>query len=516
MPLAAQETKSVEQLSRELKQLQESFQKQQQLYQQQIDALQKQLESLKQTQTTVAAEQDKLKEAMKTGMAEQPRPESVEPKPWRPTDPIQLRKGAAYLDLGLVGTFAAGGSTANDIGNLQPGGHDPNQRGFSLQGLEATFSGAVDPYFRALSTIVFGIDNGGETFVEVEEGWLETTSLPANLQLRAGQMLSEFGRLNAQHVHSWAFADTSLVNARFLGADGLRNLGARVSWLAPTPFYSELFLGVQNSQGETAASFRSDAADGAFPLAFRSANNDRGVSAISDLLFTPRYAVSFDLSDSHTLLLGASAALGPNSRGDAGTGNSDTQIYGVDLTWKWKPTNHQGGFPFVQWQTEAMLRKYGANAFDWDQNADGGDGDGNGFVDGGILVDPLTGLPAVLPRETLTDYGFYTQLLYGFKKGWVAGLRFDYVSGDRGAYEQRGLEVGDNAGVGGTATLALAGNDLQRQTRYRISPNLTWYPTEFSKIRLQYNYDDRTDVGIDHSVWLQFEFVLGAHAAHKF
>jgi hypothetical protein len=47
-------------------------------------------------------------------------------------------------------------------------------------------------------------------------------------------------------------------------------------------------------------------------------------------------------------------------------------------------------------------------------------------------------------------------------------------------------------------------------------PNLTWYPSEFSKIRLQYNYDDRHDIGVDHSVWLQFEFLLGAHAAHKF
>ena len=55
-----------------------------------------------------------------------------------------------------------------------------------------------------------------------------------------------------------------------------------------------------------------------------------------------------------------------------------------------------------------------------------------------------------------------------------------------------------------------------RAERWRLSPNLTWYPTEFSKIRLQYNYDDREIEGVDHSVWLQFEFLLGAHAAHTF
>jgi len=55
-----------------------------------------------------------------------------------------------------------------------------------------------------------------------------------------------------------------------------------------------------------------------------------------------------------------------------------------------------------------------------------------------------------------------------------------------------------------------------RNDCWRLSPNLTWYPTEFSKIRLQYNYDDQAIFGTASSVWLQFEFLLGAHAEHKF
>ena len=77
-------------------------------------------------------------------------------------------------------------------------------------------------------------------------------------------------------------------------------------------------------------------------------------------------------------------------------------------------------------------------------------------------------------------------------------MRGDYVTGNQAQYEK------------------LYGADLARATRWRISPNLTWYPSEFSKIRLQYNYDDRDRIGVDHSIWLQFEFLLGAHAAHKF
>ena len=99
-----------------------------------------------------------------------------------------------------------------------------------------------------------------------------------------------------------------------------------------------------------------------------------------------------------------------------------------------------------------------------------------------------------LPAETLKDWGLYSQVSYGFRKGWIASLRGDYVTG-----RQAGLEP-----------------DPDRDMRWRVSPALTYFPSEFSKIRVQYNCDDRDNVGVDHSIWIQFEFLLGAHAAHKF
>ena len=98
-----------------------------------------------------------------------------------------------------------------------------------------------------------------------------------------------------------------------------------------------------------------------------------------------------------------------------------------------------------------------------------------------------------LPAERLNDRGVYSQLLWGIKPRIVAGLRGDFVSGSNAAFDSE-----------------------LRAERYRVSPNLTWYPTEFSKLRLQYNYDHHQGIGVDHSLWLQFEFILGAHAAHKF
>jgi hypothetical protein len=408
-------------------------------------------------------------------------------KPWSPTDPIRLLGSQRnYLNLSFDALVAAGTSTANDIEKLQLGGHDPNQRGFTVQNLETTFDGKVDPYFRGQANVILQIDPEGEAVIEAEEAFLETMSLPGNLQVKAGQFFTEFGRLNPTHPHTWDFVDQPLINGRFFGADGLRNPGARVSWLMPTPFYSELFVAIQNSQGETAQSFR----NGHEGEAFLGRLHDGGrVRSLSDMLVAPRYAASFNLNDSQTLVAGASAAFGPNGSGN----NADTQIYGVDLFWKWKPVNHHAGFPFVSWQNEAMLRRFQANSFNWDLDADG-------------LLNPdgseqdlnADGIPDLLARETLTDYGLYSQISYGIKKGWVAALRGDWVGSDSAQYER------------------LLGRDADRASRWRVSPNLTYYPSEFSKIRLQYNFDRRNGLGDDHSVWLQFEFLLGAHSAHKF
>jgi len=484
----AQETNEVEQLKKQVRQLQENFDRVQREHQEQIDTLLKKLDGLaKRQQTEPKKVEQKPSPAAppETSAVVAPRTEAAPgpvAKAWSPADPIRIGKGGTYMDISFDGLFAAGGSTANDIeGGTQLGGHDPNQRGFTVQNVELTLSGAVDPYFRAQANIVLQLDSGGETFIELEEAFAETTSLPWNLQAKAGQFFTEFGRLNPQHPHSWAFVDQPLVNGRFFGPDGLRSPGARLSWLVPTPFYSELFFGVQNSQGGTAYSFRDDHGGAKF---LGRVNGSRGVENFSDMLLTTRYAASFDLTANQTLLAGVSAAFGPNSSG----ADTDTQIYGVDLYWKWKSPHAHGGFPFVSWQTEAMVRRYEAGPY------------ASVVLQSGPPGPPGGGFPVYVlrPTETITDWGLYSQVLWGFKPGWVLGLRGDFVTGDNAPYEK------------------ISGKDLSRAERWRISPNLTWYPSEFSKLRLQYNYDDREGFGVDHSIWLQFEFLLGAHAAHKF
>jgi len=466
----SQDAAQIEQFKKQLQEMQEKLNATIREQQAQIDSLKSKIEQLS---TNAAAVPPPTTNAPGLATAQPPSPglataPGVASEPWSPAQPIRIGGTQNYINISFDALVAAGTSTASDIDRLQPGGHDPKERGFTVQNLESVFEGKVDPYFRGQANIVLQIDPHGDTTIEAEEAYLETMALPFNLQVKAGQFFTEFGRLNPSHPHTWDFVDQPLVNSRFLGEDGLRSAGARVSWLVPTPFYSELFMTIANSQGGTAFSFRNDH-DG--QLFFGRPAIEGSVKTFGDMLFVPRYTASFNLSDSQTLLAGASAAVGPNSSGT----DADTQVLGLDLFYKWKSPRQHAGFPFVTWQTEGMMRRFEAAAFSG-----------------------ASGNPA-LPHEVLYDYGFYSQISYGFRKGWIAALRGDYVfPGNDGRYQQ------------------IVGPDLDRATRWRISPNLTYYPSEFSKIRLQYNFDHREFFGDDHLVWVQFEFLLGTHAAHKF
>ena len=383
-----------------------------------------------------------------------------------PVGAVQLSPAAprsgAYMNIGLVSLADAGWSSQPNVSALQRGDHDPHVRGFTMPNTELTFDGAVDPYFKGFTNIVYKLNANGETGVELEEAYLLTTSLPANLQLKVGQFFTEFGRQNPQHPHAWSFVDQPLVMNRMFGPDGLRSQGARLSWLLPTSFFTEALVTVMNSTGGTAYSFRSDGSaeiHGGTPF-------ERPVQSLRDLLVAPRISSSFDLSETQTLVVGTSGAFGPNNSG----ADARTRIYGVDAYYKWKPAAAREGFPFVSLQAEAMSRRYAADARQAAGEAIG-----------------------ALPSEQLKDRGAYAQVLYGIRPRVVAGLRGDVVHGDPAAF------VTD-----------------ARADRTRISPNFTWYPTEFSKVRFQYNYDDSRAIGTDHSFWVQFEFLLGAHAAHKF
>jgi hypothetical protein len=397
--------------------------------------------------------------------------------------------GAAQLklvDISLDGLFGAGWSTEHDpeLQDLEGGGHDPRKRGFTVRGVEISMMGAVDPYLDGEMHLVDFIDPiPGENVVELEEAFMTTRSLPKGLQLKAGQFLTEFGRINPTHPHAWAWLDEPIINTRVFGPDGMRAPGARLSWLVPVEWFSQVYVAVQNANGEQMSSFLANQAFfeerpiGGRPFVYRD------VRSLEDLTYTVRWENSWTTCNEEvTWLAGASAAFGPNCTGFEG----NTQIFGLDLTRKWKPAKNERGWPFTIWMSEFIMRRYGADGFFGPNPAD--------------LAVNLS-----LPAETLADWGFYTQILYGFKPKWAVGLRYEFASGSNYSLNQDFVPVSHN-------------EDPFRDNRHRLSPLLAWYLTEFSRFNFQYNCDfaEHLPSKNAHSFWLGAEFMLGSHPAHKF
>jgi hypothetical protein len=399
---------------------------------------------------------------------------------------------AQLLDISLDVLTAGGWSTADnqELENLQGGDHDPRQRGFTLQQAELSFSGAVDPYFAGEAHLIYFLDTEGESRFELEEAFATTQMLPFGLeehglQLEVGTFFTEFGRLNPRHPHAWSWQDQPVILTRLFGGDGMRGPGVRTSWLTPLPWFSELQVGFQNAKGETMVSFLAN--DEVFeerPIGGRPFA-DEDVGSPDDLVKLLRWVNGFDFSDTLSSQLGLSFLHGPNATGDDGR----TLIYGADLVLKWRPLTAHRGWPFLSFEAEIMKRDYRADSFFGCPAADDGCSE-----------------PLALPSDTLHDWGGYAQVLWGFRRNWGLGLRYEYATGSGDDFDaaEDGFVSRDD--------------DPFRDDRHRVSPLLVFHPSEFSRLRLQYNYDraDFLDGSDAHSVWAGLEFLFGAHAAHSY
>lgn len=511
LPSAADEPGEIEILRREIQTLRERDAARQT----EIDELRRELQGLKATVGThqtipaktlhPAGGQPAVPSALDQAVADLPTntAPSIATAPRTSGAIASRRVGNANLrliDISMDVLWAAGGSTAPDpeIEQLQAGFHDPRQRGFTLQQAELGLAGAVDPYFRADAFIIATTDT-----IELEEAFLTSTSLPWGLQLEAGSFFTEFGINNRQHPHEWDWIDQPVVNSRMFGGEALRGPGFRLGWLTPLPWFSELHVGMQNAnEGEFTSSFIGEDQVGGRPQV------KRNVDSMSDLLYLTRWVNSWDLDDSLTTRIGLSSLFGPN-----GTGNdARTYIYGVDMFWLWQPVDHFRGWPFVSWQTEAIMRDFEADRFvaGTEVEDDGGEGEhgharsalryaraaqddhDDDHDDEGELMD--------LPSNTLHDWGTYSQVLWGFRRPWALGVRYEYASGT-------GASLPDGRSA-----------DSLRDNRHRVSPLILWQPTEFTRFRLQYNFDraDFLDDDEAHSFWFSMEVLYGAHMAHPF
>ena len=353
------------------------------------------------------------------------------------------------------------------IAGFMPAGDEvgPGRRGFDLGESELTLSANVDPYFYANLTASLT----GDDTVSVEEAYVKTIALPDGLSLKGGRFFSGIGYLNEVHSHAWDFADQPLVyQAMFDGQ--LAQDGAQLKWLAPTDMFIE---------------FGAESGDGAqFPGTRLSGNGLNGGALLLH--------VGNDIGDSASWRAGVSwLSRRAEERGfddvdasgapvfDSFTGRSRTWI--ADAILKWAPHGN-GNLRSLKLQGEYLQRTE----------------DGQLSQDG--TLQPLAG--GYHARQS----GWYVQGVYQFLPRWRFGLRYDSL--DSGAVAiglvQQGL-------------LPLADfNVLAAASPTRTSAMFDWNPSEFTRLRLQYAWDDARVSMRDRQLMLQYLYAIGAHGAHKF
>jgi hypothetical protein len=211
----------------------------------------------------------------------------------------------------------------------------------------------------------------GEEGVDLEEGFVTFSTLPAGLLVKAGKLRSAFGKVNTMHRHTLPWADRPLVSENLVGGEeGISDAGVSVARLLSNPW---VFL---EATGQV---FRGDSGE-----VFKATRR-------RDLSYVGHLRGYKDLSESTNIDLGVSFARGYNAADNVSGPDPNrfvTRLYGVDATLRWRPLRRAIYHSFV-----------GRSEVVWSQRD--------------------------LPDEPLTAAGFYLSGDYQLGRRWYTGLRFD-------------------------------------------------------------------------------------------
>jgi hypothetical protein len=440
-----------------------------------VAALRAEVEALKteyaQRVTALEARIGQLESASAATVAAAPAPApEAEPPPPPPSAPS--RNPTAFnpsISVILAGNYAdlSQDPSTWHLAGFMPGNAEigPGERSFNLGESEVTFAASVDPYFTAQLTAALS----GNGDLGVEEAFFRTTSLPAGFSIKGGRFFSGVGYLNEIHAHAWDFVDQPLAYQAFLGGQYAED-GVQVKWLAPTDTFME--FGAEAGNGE------------AYPGTRLSRNGLNSVALFAH--------VGGDIGDSIGWRAGLSwldqdaenrSYADVDSLGqpvvNAFTGSSSLWV--ADATLKWAPTGDTLRH-VLKLQAEYLRRtESGSLAFDT-----AGQNLGNSYRS--------------------TQDGWYVQGTYQFMPRWRVGLRYD------------ALDSG-NTRIGLVQDGTLLASDfplLQSASPSRFTTMIDWSPSEFSRLRAQYAWDDSRDSQTDRELLLQYIYAIGAHGAHKF
>lgn len=326
------------------------------------------------------------------------------------------------------------------------------EEGFGLGHTELSLSSPIDDLFEGRLTAVLE-DHEGETELELEEAFLQTTGMPYNLSIRGGRFLSQVGYLNSRHLHEDDFVERPAAYRALLGSHYFDD-GLRLNLLMPTPFYwqigAEAFDGGRMSEGDedigvytVNTRFGGDIS--------RSQSWQAGLSYLNNRQIHGEHEEEHGHEEEHEEEHDHGHAHGPAYTGE--------NLYIADLVWKWAPGGNNR-------QQQLTLSGEYLYADDLNEHATSDD----------------------------VHKGWYASAVYQFAPQWSAGVRY----GEAELKEAHGDHFHDQE---------LEETDVM----------LAWSHSHFSTVRLQYTHQEAHGFeDADNTVMLQYVMSFGAHGAHGF
>ncbi len=385
--------------------------------------------------------------------------------------------GILFPTINFQTTF---GTSTGEPAELLSGHHDPDRKGFTVQALEFGLGAKLHEHITLFGNYALKVDLDDKWEGAFEEYYATITGLPAGATMRGGRFLTKFGAHNENHTHAFVMADQHIANGRFLGDDALALEGAEIS----LPILRSLPAGWEDrftiATGRVANLHSHEHSHG------EDEHEESEFEAEGSLLrgwtTTAHYGLTYAASSRTLHTAGLSGAWGANRYGRR------THIYGANYEYLWRAdgaldrTGHRETSEFFQWRTELFLRHAGAVASEHHDEEESHSEEHH--------EEHEEDEDSSLTRRDFTDFAAYSVLTYGFPTGkWQTHLRGEYASGNA---------------------------DAGLPERWRVSPAVTWIPSEQLPVnlKLQYNFDHSPSFGDEHSVWLQFNLVWGSGCAH--
>lgn len=294
-------------------------------------------------------------------------------------------------DISFIGDFRMDMDDANSI--------DKGKLRLNLHEIEIAANGYLNPYTR--SDIFLAI-HGPEATLEIEEAYITIVrGLPLGLQLKAGQYLIDFGKLNTQHPHQWSWVERPLMHTEMFGDDGLRDVAVNIDKQLPLG-NSTLNVSANLLKGKISGHHHHDG----------EASEDEDSETETDLGISARVSLFSQIGEHTSVDFGVSFLRGENDPVE----NRYALMTDFDFKLKWKPDSYKSLTLLVEGLTNQRT------------------------------VDDLTEASG---ECDVSSYGYFVSCDYQFFKRWNIGALGEYTQGVEDEEEYQ-------AGYGAFAGFAVA------------------------------------------------------------